>query len=103
MGPGPALPYRTPPALEGRYCTKCDDHDDGSRPATGGSTKNTATLVEIPAAGFRISAPRVIPMMPATLPYNAAPITRRRTFGAASWTPRGGVLRRAWPPEKDTK
>src|SRR5260370_17974314 len=102
MGPGPALPYRTPPALEGRYCTKCDDHDDGSRPATGGSTKNTATMGEIPAAVLRINAPSGIPMMPATVTDSAPPMPPRTTLGAEHHTPRTVPLRNAFPATNDT-
>ena len=59
-----APPHRASPALEGRYWVRWSLIEAGSRPVSGGMTKNTPAKVAIPAAVLRNSAPRATPIMP---------------------------------------
>src|SRR5258708_10874228 len=75
----------------------------GSKPVSGGMTKNTAAKVAIPAAVLRNSAPRATPIRPATVTYRAAPMTDRRAPGAVMATLRWWPLSSAWPRKKEMK
>src|SRR5258706_4149704 len=98
-----APPQTTSPAFEGRYGVRWLLTEEGSSPASGGMTKNTAANVAIPAAVLRSSAPRATPIMPATVMYRAAPMTDRRASGAVMDTPRWWLLSSACPRKKEMK